>query len=122
MYPEGAGAQVPSADEPSAPVHTSQGALHEALQQTPSAAYPLAQALAEEDFWPVFRPHVPEPLQVEVLAQSPCGSVPTSDGLQEPLTPPLAWRAAEHASHAGHFALPQHTPSTQLSLAHSRQL
>lgn len=118
--PEGDGAQVPAGVDPTA-VHCSHAALHADPQQTPSTEKPLAQVFATADAWPFFNPHAPVPLQVDVAGQFEWGSLFASAGLQLPLVPPGACKAAPHAWHVPQPAVPQQTPSTQLFVEHSRQ-
>jgi hypothetical protein len=113
---------VPSAEAPSDAAHTSHGWSHAALQQKPSAAAPLAHVVAVVAACPFLSAQAPAPLQVFVAPHSARGSVAMVDGLHVPLTPPGAWSAAAHAAQVAHVAVPQHTPSTQLPVAHSRQL
>jgi len=118
-----AGAQVPSADEPSAAVQTSQLEPHAVWQQTPSAMAPLTHAVLEVLGCPFFSAHALEPLHVEVVGQLVCGSVPERTAAQVPLVPPGACRAAEQAWHVGQDAVPQQTPSTHVKVpVHSWQL
>lgn len=118
-----AGAQVPSADEPSAAVQTSHWEAHAVWQQTPSARAPLTHAAAEALGCPFLSAHALAPLQVELLGQLACGSVLTRDAAHVPLVPPGAWRAAAQAWQAGHVAVPQQTPSKHdKAPVHSRQL
>jgi len=116
--PDGNGAHVPAGFDPKA-VHCWQAAPHPVEQQTPSARLPLAHAFALVEPWPFFSPHTPLPLHVEVLAQSPWGSLPTSAWLHVPLVPPVS--EAAHASHAPQLGVEQQTPSTQPPFAHSWQ-
>ncbi len=106
-----AGAHVPSAVEPSAAVQTWHAAPQLGSQQTPSTTLPLTHALTEVLDCPFLRPHAPEPLQVWVVAQLVCGSVPETAGEQVPAVPPGACNAAEQAWQVGQLAVPQQTPS-----------
>jgi hypothetical protein len=115
------GVQTPFAVAPRVFEQTSQALLHAVLQQTPSDANPVAHVVAFVEVWPFARPHAPLPLQVmEPAVQSPWGSVRTSEGPHVPGVPPGAWSAAEQESQAVQDADPQHTPSVQLPVVHSR--
>ncbi len=83
---------------------------------------PLRHAAAAVACCPFFSSHALDPLHVEAVVQSVCGSVLTRAGEQVPLAPPGACFAAEQAWHVGQVAVPQQTPSTQDKLpVHSWQ-
>jgi hypothetical protein len=77
---------------------------------------PLAHCVPSEHGWPVAARQFPLPSQASVVVQLAAGSsVPAVSIVQVPVLP-----TTSHARHAPTHAESQHTPSTQLPLAHSR--